>query len=116
VTVVAPEEVAPQLGPPELEQGWFCIRTLPFPCPAEGCGYVAGFVTAAHRIVVWPNADDRVLLSVANDARGLGRDPRVVRYEQDFGPCVAFDAWTNAGRPVHGLIERPEGAPPYRPL
>ena len=21
--------------------GWFCLRTRPFPCPAEGCSFVA---------------------------------------------------------------------------
>ena len=33
--------------------GWFCVRTDPFPCPAEGCTFVADFMTAAHLVLVW---------------------------------------------------------------
>ena len=34
-------------------EGWFCVRTEPFPCPAAGCTFVADFMTAAHLILVW---------------------------------------------------------------
>ena len=33
--------------------GWFCVRTDPFPCPASGCTFIAEFMTAAHLILVW---------------------------------------------------------------
>ena len=42
--------------------GWFCVRTDPFPCPASGCTYVATFMTAAHLILVWEESDDPNLL------------------------------------------------------
>ena len=41
--------------------GWFCVRTEPFPCPAAGCTFVAEFMTAAHLILVQPGAVPRPL-------------------------------------------------------
>ena len=38
--------------------GWFCVRTDPFPCPAPGCSFVAVFMTAAHLVLVWQERDD----------------------------------------------------------
>ena len=38
--------------------GWYCIRTDPFPCPAAGCTFVAGHMTAAHLVLVWEERDD----------------------------------------------------------
>lgn len=94
---------------PDDYAGWWCIRTKPFPCPAEGCDFVALFVTAAHLIVVFPSKDDRKLLNAALRCREAGRDPRVVPYERDFGPCIAWDRWSAIGRPVHGQLARPDG-------
>ena len=42
--------------------GWWCVRTDPFPCPADGCGFVAEFMTAAHLVLVWQERDDPNLL------------------------------------------------------
>jgi len=39
--------------------GWFCVRTDPFPCPADGCTFVAEFMTAAHLILVWQESTIR---------------------------------------------------------
>ena len=58
--------------------GWFCVRTDPFPCPAAGCTFVAEFMTAAHLILVWQELDDPNLLRHAARARDVGRNPRVV--------------------------------------
>ena len=96
--------------------GWFCVRTDPFPCPAVGCDAVVGFMTAAHLIVVWPRMDDRSLLSFANDARVVGRNPRIEEYRPDFGPCIAYDVWRRIGSPVHGVLDRPDGMAPFRSL
>jgi hypothetical protein len=93
----------------EYDSGWFCIRTDPFPCPAEGCGFVATFQTAVHLVVVWPSSDDRDLLTTARNCQVAGRNPRIVEYEPDFGKAVSWDAWDRAGRPIHGRMERPEG-------
>ena len=38
--------------------GWYCVRTDPFPCPAPGCTFVAGHMTAAHLVLVWEERDD----------------------------------------------------------
>ena len=66
--------------------GWFCVRTDPFPCPASGCSFVAEFMTAAHLILVWQELDDINLLRHAARARDVGRNPRVTGYRSEFGP------------------------------
>ena len=86
--------------------GWFCVRTDPFPCPASGCAFVAEFMTAAHLILVWEEADDPNLLRHARRAKDVGRNPRVDRYEPAFGPSASYYAWEAAGRPVHGIRGR----------
>jgi hypothetical protein len=83
--------------------GWFCVRTDPFPCPANGCAFVAEFMTAAHLILVWLELDDPNLLRHAARARDVGRNPRVVGYQVDYGPSASYYAWIAAGRPVHGV-------------
>jgi hypothetical protein len=91
--------------------GWHCVATDEFPCPATDCDYVAQHMTAAHRIIVWPERDDRMLLHHASLAQRVGRNPRVVEYEVALGPCIAYDQWEALGFPVHGLLDRPEGWP-----
>ena len=83
--------------------GWFCVRTDPFPCPAEGCSFVADFMTAAHLVLVWEERDDPNLLWHAQRAKEVGRNPRIVGYETGFGPSASYYAWEAAGRPVHGV-------------
>jgi hypothetical protein len=83
--------------------GWFCVGTDPFPCPANGCGFVAVFMTAAHLILVWEERDDPNLLRHAQRAKQVGRNPHVVSYEPAFGPSASYYAWEAAGRPVHGI-------------
>jgi hypothetical protein len=83
--------------------GWFCVRTDPFPCPAPGCSFVAVFMTAAHLVLVWQERDDPNLLRHAQRAMEVGRNPRVVSYERDYGPSASYYAWEAAGRPVHGI-------------
>jgi hypothetical protein len=83
--------------------GWFCVRTNPFPCPAPGCGFVAGFMTAAHLILVWQQQDDPNLLHHAQRAKEVGRNPRIQEYEASFGPSASYYAWEAAGGPVHGV-------------
>jgi len=84
-------------------EGWFCVRTDPFPCPASGCSFVAEFMTAAHLILVWEERDDPNLLRHAQRAKEVGRNPRVVTYEPDYGPNASYYAWEASGRPVHGI-------------
>jgi hypothetical protein len=83
--------------------GWFCVRTDPFPCPASGCSFVAEFMTAAHLVLVWEERDDPNLLWHAQRAKDVGRNPRIVGYEIEFGPSASYYAWEAAGRPVHGV-------------
>ena len=77
--------------------GWFCVRTDPFPCPASG------FMTAAHLVLVWEAFDDPNLLRHAARARDVGRNPRIIGYLADYGPSASYYAWVAAGRPVHGV-------------
>ena len=61
-------------------EGWSCVATDPFPCPAAGCTFVAKHMTAAHLILVWEQRDDPNLLRHAQRAKEVGRNPRVVVY------------------------------------
>jgi hypothetical protein len=89
--------------------GWFCIATDPWECPNPACDFVANHCTAMHRVIVWPEKDDENILEVAAGAQKGGRNPRIVEYEVEFGPCVSYyalktvrqDGWM----PVHGLPE-----------
>jgi len=83
--------------------GWFCVSTDPFPCPAPGCAFVAEFMTAAHLVLVWEEQDDPNLLRHAQRAKEVGRNPRIISYEIEFGPSASYYAWEAAGRPVHGV-------------
>lgn len=83
--------------------GWYCVRTDPWACPAEGCDFVALFLTAAHLIIVWPEIDDPSLLRHAAAARDVGRNPRPDVYEPAFGPACSYYQWEAAGHPVHAV-------------
>ena len=83
--------------------GWFCLATDPWPCPQDGCDFVALHMTAAHMILVWPQKDDPELLFHAKRGMEVGRNPKVVEYEQDFGPCMSYYEWMANGRRVHGI-------------
>ena len=83
--------------------GWFCVATEPFPCPAEGCTFVAHFMTAVHLILVWEVRDDPNLLRHAQRAKEVGRNPHIVEYQAELGPSASYYAWEAAGRPVHGI-------------
>lgn len=97
------EEELWTLDAAEDHSGWFCVSTDPFPCPANGCSFVADFMTAAHLILVWEERDDPNLLRHAQRAKDVGRNPHVVEYEPVFGPSASYYAWEAAGRPVHGV-------------
>ena len=100
--LVAEEELWTDEGGDDYS-GWFCVRTDPFPCPAESCSFVANFMTAAHLVLVWQERDDPNLLWHAQRAKEVGRNPHVVAYEPSFGPSASYYAWEAAGGPVHGV-------------
>ena len=83
--------------------GWYCVRTDPWPCPAEGCEFVATHLTAAHLIIVWPEIDDPSLLRHCAAARDIGRNPKVEEYEPSMGPPCSYYRWEAAGNPVHAV-------------
>ena len=83
--------------------GWYCVATDPWPCPAEGCAFVANHLTAAHLIIVWPEMDDPSLLRHAVAARELRRNPRPMEYEPAMGPACSYYQWEAAGHPVHAV-------------
>jgi len=90
-------------GDAASHEGWFCVATDPFPCPAANCTFVANFMTAVHLVLVWEELDDPNLLRHAQRAKEVGRNPRVVAYEIAFGPSASYYAWEAAGWPVHGI-------------
>ena len=83
--------------------GWFCVRTDPFPCPAAGLH--------VRRDVHDRGAPDPLLAGERRPepaasrarARDVGRNPRIVGYQSDYGPSASYYAWIAAGRPVHGI-------------
>lgn len=83
--------------------GWYCVRTDPWSCPADGCAFVANFLTAAHLVIVWPENDDPALLRHAAAARDVGRNPKIDVYEPAFGPACSYYQWDAAGNPVHAV-------------
>jgi hypothetical protein len=93
----------------ETFTGWYCVATEDFPCPAGGCDFVARHMTAAHRIIVWPSIDDRMMFTYARDAQKFGRNPRIVEYTPERGPCIAYDRWVQIGKPIHGALPDPSG-------
>ena len=86
-----------------VHEGWFCVATDPFPCPATSCTFIANFMTAVHLILVWQERDDPNLLRHAQRAKEVGRNPRVTEYRPEFGPGASYYAWEAAGGPVHGV-------------
>ena len=90
-------------GDADDHAGWVCVATEPFPCPADGCTFVANFMTAVHLVLVWQERDDPNLLRHAQRAKEVGRNPRLVEYRIEFGPSASYYALEAAGRPVHGI-------------
>jgi hypothetical protein len=80
------------------EGEWYAIRTDPWPCPA--CGVEFPYVTAVHHVVVAAERDD--LLDHAARCAQIGRNPRIVRYD-DVLPTITLWQWRALGRPVHGI-------------
>lgn len=106
------QEVEEALGDDEQDfEGWYCVATDPFPCPAPECTFVAQHMTAAHRIIVWAERDDPRLLQHAALAQRVARRPRVIEYEHSLGPCISYDQWYAIGRPIHGRLDEPSGWP-----
>ncbi len=92
------EEIAEHSGEDIDDGDWFAIRTDPWPCPA--CGQEFEYVTGAHFVIVTPSADD--LIAIAQRCKEVGRNPRIVPYEDDL-PTMTLFAWHAHGRPVHGM-------------
>lgn len=92
-------EITTDKGQDQEYAGWYCIETNPWPC---ACGeFVAHHITAMHLILLWPEDDDPRMLKVANEAKKVDRNPRVVEYEIQFGPAISFYQWEAQGRMVH---------------
>jgi hypothetical protein len=58
------------------------------------------YVTACHHVIVAPDRDD--LIDHAARAAQVGRNPRIVRYD-DALPTMTLFQWRALGRPVHGV-------------
>jgi hypothetical protein len=111
----------PMLDEPDIDQeeelwtddsgedysGWYCVRTDPWNCPADGCGFIANHLTASHLIIVWPEMDDPSLLRHAAAARDVGRNPKPAEYEKSMGAACSYYQWDAAGNPVHGVRKGP---------
>lgn len=74
--------------------GWYCVRTDPWQCPAEGCSFVAHFLTAAHLVIVWPELDDPSLLGMPPPPATWAATPR----SPSTSPPSALPAPSISGR------------------
>ena len=81
----------PKVSEPDNEfEDWFCIK-----CNLKFCGECDKEMEFVHtskvsEIIVWPEKDDPFMLTIAEEAMGAKRNPRIVCYEQNFGPCISF--------------------------
>lgn len=71
--------------------GWYCIETDDWPCPQ--CGTIVKFATARHLIIVWDEKDHPAMLKLAQACKEVGRNPRIVEYEETFGPAISWYAF-----------------------
>ncbi len=92
------EEILAGEGADVGDGEWYAIKTDPWPCPA--CGVAFSYVTACHHVVVADDRDD--LLEHAARCAQVGRNPRIIRYE-DVLPIITLWQWRALGRPVHGI-------------
>ena len=83
--------------------GWFCVATDPFPCPADGCTFVAMFMTAAHLILVWEHVTTRTCSATRSGRRRSGATRGSCATSRRSAPSASYYAWEAAGRPVHGI-------------
>ena len=67
---------------------------------------VADWTTALRKIGKGTGRTAAAWQVHAQRAMEVGRNPRVVQYEQSFGPSASYYAWEAAGRPVHGVRGR----------
>ena len=74
--------------------GWFCVRTNPFPCPAAGCAFVADFMTAAHLILLWQE--------LGRSEPAQARGPRARRRSQPARRRVRVRVRARARRTTRG--------------
>lgn len=68
--------------------GWYCIKTDRWSCPI--CKIAVHFATTNHRIIVFPDIDDKYLLELAEACKKAGRNPNIVEYKKEFGPCISY--------------------------
>ena len=78
-------------------QGWYCVRTDPFPCPAEGCTFVAHLAGARIDLTSAVLAEDLLAEGRSASRDGSGRlDLRrsgsipVVRLDEGHRALLAF--------------------------
>jgi hypothetical protein len=83
----------------EIYDEWYCINVKPFHC--NHCkDLIAYAVAGPHMIIIWPERDDIDMLILAHLLKtdeDDAYDPRIVKYNRIFGPCIAWDDAINLG-------------------
>jgi len=87
---------------------WWCIQIDPIKAP-EPCTHTVAFVCGimqtkkpvdpCHLIIVWPERDDEKLLSTAALSQKRGHNPKIVEYQESFGPWINYDNYKLYGGP-----------------
>jgi hypothetical protein len=88
--------------------GWWCIEIDPTPAPRP-CEHTVTFVSGVmevkrpnepcHLIIVWPERDNEALLKIAALCQKRKRNPKIVEYEEKFGPWINYDNYKLYGGP-----------------
>jgi hypothetical protein len=65
---------------------WYCLRVDEETHQCR-CGYEGPYLHAGQWIVVWPTIDDPNMLRHAKEDC---YDPDIIRYEEEFGPCMSY--------------------------
>jgi len=91
--IITDTDVETDDGSTDDFDGWYCIKTDPWPCGI--CGVVVFYATVDHKIIVFPEKDDPKLLQLASwcqgdNPLGINRNPKIVEYEKSMGPCISY--------------------------
>jgi len=89
---------------------WWCIQIDAIKAP-EPCGHQVTFVCGimevkhpskvpyCHLIIVWPERDDEKLLQTAALCQKREHNPKIVEYQESFGPWINYDNYKLYGGP-----------------
>ena len=83
---------------------WWCVKTDDWIC--GNCKRVCQYLTAGHLIVLWPAQDNPSILKQAKIAQEYERNPRIIKYKEEYGPAITHYEWCRTGNLVCWIDKR----------